>query len=213
MKPLFIGLITGAAAALPLLTPSPAHAISCAATSGLSATGTCTIEDAGNTYEISIVTDTFANAFPAPSTDNMFWWGDEGKSADAALAVGAAFGYPNVFGYPSFLDGPLFAVDLVVNPGSSTFVRGRSCQGVPELNCSPESGFPFGYSFSLAVDQRVGLVQGVADFTWARSSLVSSAAVPGPLPVIGAAAAFGFSRKLRKRIMQSRSIVRAQAVA
>ncbi|MCT0208012.1 hypothetical protein [Synechococcus sp. CS-1332] len=38
---------------------------------------------------------------------------------------------------------------------------------------------------------------GVATFTPAPS------AVPGPLPVLGAAAAFGYSRKLRKRVKNS----------
>jgi hypothetical protein len=36
-------------------------------------------------------------------------------------------------------------------------------------------------------------------FTWAQATLYT-APVPGPLPLFGAAAAFGFSRKLRKRI-------------
>ena len=35
----------------------------------------------------------------------------------------------------------------------------------------------------------------------------STAAVPGPLPALGAAAAFGFSRKLRKRIKRSNNAV------
>ena len=34
-------------------------------------------------------------------------------------------------------------------------------------------------------------------------STSSSTPVPGPLPALGAAAAFGFSRKLRKRIKRS----------
>jgi hypothetical protein len=42
--------------------------------------------------------------------------------------------------------------------------------------------------------------QGVNDgqtFTYAQATLYTA---PGPLPLFGAAAAFGFSRKLRKRI-------------
>lgn len=37
-----------------------------------------------------------------------------------------------------------------------------------------------------------------------RSHYTAPAPVPGPLPLFGAAAAFGFSRKLRKRIQESR---------
>ena len=36
-----------------------------------------------------------------------------------------------------------------------------------------------------------------SNYTWAQAELVPA---PGPLPALGAAAAFGFSRKLRKRI-------------
>jgi hypothetical protein len=39
---------------------------------------------------------------------------------------------------------------------------------------------------------------GAKSYVWAQAELV-----PGPLPAFGAAAAFGFSRKLRKRIKRS----------
>jgi hypothetical protein len=41
-------------------------------------------------------------------------------------------------------------------------------------------------------------------YTWAQASLVPPA--PGPLPLFGAAAAFGFSRKLRKRISATKTV-------
>jgi hypothetical protein len=41
--------------------------------------------------------------------------------------------------------------------------------------------------------------------TWAQATLYTApTAAPGPLPLFGAAAAFGFSRKLRKRIQGAR---------
>jgi hypothetical protein len=44
-----------------------------------------------------------------------------------------------------------------------------------------------------------------ATWTWAQASpYASPAPVPGPLPALGVAAAFGFSRKLRKRIKASK---------
>ena len=42
---------------------------------------------------------------------------------------------------------------------------------------------------------------------WAQVAPASPAAVPGPLPLFGAAAAFGFSRKLRKRIKSSTNAI------
>ena len=38
---------------------------------------------------------------------------------------------------------------------------------------------------------------------------ISVNVVPGPLPVLGAGAAFGFSRKLRRRIQRSKAAVNA----
>jgi len=43
-----------------------------------------------------------------------------------------------------------------------------------------------------------------SDHTWAQATLVTPA--PGPLPALGAAAAFGFSRKLRQRINVSKAV-------
>jgi hypothetical protein len=39
-----------------------------------------------------------------------------------------------------------------------------------------------------------------------------SFSVPGPLPALGAAAAFGYSRKLRKRIAQRKEVPVASAI-
>jgi hypothetical protein len=53
--------------------------------------------------------------------------------------------------------------------------------------------------FGLAVDNTTRTI--------ARATLIpaaGSASVPGPLPILGVAAAFGFSRKLRERIKDSK---------
>ena len=49
----------------------------------------------------------------------------------------------------------------------------------------------------------------IANFTF--DDAPGMAAVPGPLPVCGAAAAFGYSRKLRKRIVSSKAVLAARA--
>ncbi|MEY4806752.1 MAG: hypothetical protein RLZZ206_1141 [Cyanobacteriota bacterium] len=46
---------------------------------------------------------------------------------------------------------------------------------------------------------------GVFVSVWAQAAPAATT-VPGPLPALGAAAAFGFSRKLRKRLKASRSV-------
>lgn len=45
---------------------------------------------------------------------------------------------------------------------------------------------------------------GIANFTF--DDAPGMAAVPGPLPIFGVAAGFGYSRKLRKRIVRTKSL-------
>ena len=113
---LLLVLSVGATAAVPLLAPSPAQALTACAsvTTTLTAAQSCTIDDNGTTYFISIQTGTFPNAFPSPSTTTMFWWGDAIKAGSAASAVGGAFGFSL---QSSIHFGPLFAyVDGLVRP-------------------------------------------------------------------------------------------------
>jgi hypothetical protein len=74
---------------------------------------------------------------------------------------------------------------LNLNPGTP------ACgYGINPQNCGPYTG-----KLDFAAG---GGIQGPVQF--------DSTPVPGPLPVLGAAAAFGYSRKLRKRIRGSRSV-------
>ena len=62
-------------------------------------------------------------------------------------------------------------------------------------------GFPYG----TAVIKRIELVGAPLELLSIDNvSFIPSAPVPGPLPVLGAASAFGVSRKLRQRIKASR---------
>ena len=92
---LLLVLSVGAMAAVPLLAPSPAQALTACAsvTTTLTAAQSCTIDDNGTTYSISLQTGSFPNAFPSPSSTTMFWWGDAIKAGSAASAVGGAFGF------------------------------------------------------------------------------------------------------------------------
>ena len=116
---LLLVLSVGAMAAAPLLAPSPAQALTACASvtttlyqppttlTAAQLAQSCTIDDGGTTYFISLQTGTFPNAFPSPSTTTMFWWGDAIKAGSAASAVGGAFGFPNpIYSNPT---GPLFA--------------------------------------------------------------------------------------------------------
>ena len=126
----------------------------------------------------------------AANGGEMPWWGELGGSTAVsfATAVGSQLGCPNpnigAFGASSCA-GPFFGYNnLDINGNRVSFVKF-------------EPGFGISGSQVFFPDSAV----------WAKASLVNSQAVPGPLPVLGAAAALGFSRKLRKRIKHSTNAV------
>jgi hypothetical protein len=204
-----LGAGLGAVVAGLVLAPSPAQALTqaCAdVTSPLATTDSCTIVYKDNSYNISLISGSFANAFPAPSTDNMFWWGHSPDGIYAAIAVGTAFGGIN---HPVQEYGPFFAFQVESIPEWSTFQPSESTLFVrsetlyipnPHTNnvLSPTTGWDGQWTGNHATYG--------GPLYYATSTLVTSAAagpsasVPGPLPILGLAAAFGFSRKLRQRI-------------
>jgi hypothetical protein len=64
------------------------------------------------------------------------------------------------------------------------------------------SRFVYGGSSGNLADTRL-------DIQFSPNALPS---VPGPFPLLGATAAFGYSRKLRKRIAQSKAVPVASAI-
>ena len=112
----------------------------------------------------------------------MPWWNNTqfgGVLAEEfATAVGTSLGAPNSGGF-----GPIFGWGTDNCCGGLALVWVRGPGGVIT-------------SGGLVVTR---------DLTWAQATpfTPSAAPVPGPLPALGAGAAFGFSRKLRKRIKGS----------
>jgi len=119
------------------------------------------------------------NAESAKFNNDLMPWLGSNPAADAfASAIASSLGFPNNF--PPSDYGPLFAYSI---SSSVTAVAWRS---------SPASG----------LSAPIVLLKGSSN-TWAQASVPA----PGPLPALGAAAAFGFSRQLRKRIKSSGSSV------
>jgi hypothetical protein len=118
----------------------------------------------------------------------MFWWGDQTKAWVAASAVGAAFGA--TYSLSSGQVGPFFAYNAFPFQGSTYWIAQHYQLSGPNQFPSTTTISGSGSTFPQT-------------FTWATSSIRPVASVPGPLPVLGVAAAFGFSRKLRKRIKNS----------
>jgi hypothetical protein len=135
----------------------------------------------------------------APDWGAMPWWGNSSLATQFATAVGDSLLTLNSIPTSPAGDadvGPLFAysVEHVMPNDSSAFQISYSIAA---------TDFPNTSIFNFSADNH-------SSFIWAQATLdntSSPASVPGPLPALGGAAAFGFSRKLRKRIKRSTNTV------
>lgn len=145
----------------------------------------------GFSYEIQVQEMAFEALIP-PAT-HMPWWGNQALANDFATALGSQS--------PFLLDpnlGPLFAWETREGlVGLDVFCIDAPCfelEGVANAATS----FPIGNGLFSPNERN--------SYPWATATLVPSTSnVPGPLPLFGAAAAFGFSRKLRVRIKASKT--------
>ena len=108
----------------------------------------------------------------------MPWWGNSSLANQFATQVGGNFAFPN-YGIYS----PLFA--------------DRIAQATADDPLYWLAGAVYTYDKGLSSIAALGPNSWPAH-VWAQVEPGTS--VPGPLPILGAAAAFGFSRKLRRRI-------------
>jgi hypothetical protein len=161
----------GAAAALATISLSPGSAQAYVVTVG------------GVQYDVTTFTGSYdANTSkfalpPAPGV--MPWWGNPSLALQFANAVGSSLGTNVQLGQNIY--GPWFATSL--SPADGTTTNGTRVALSTYLISSSQGVLNGSWSRTQ-------------NATWARATTV----VPGPLPLFGAAAAFGFSRKLRKRI-------------
>jgi hypothetical protein len=137
----------------------------------------------GQDYDVTTFTGSYnanKSKFNLPSAGGLMpWWGSDTTSQAFAAAVGTAFGFPNPQG-----------------TGNSGLYFAWSFTPVQT------SGFLFYNTFLPSTIINPALLFNLETaYSWAQ---VAPAPVPGPLHVLGACAAFGFSRKLRKRINSSK---------
>ena len=114
----------------------------------------------------------------------MPWWGNESLASLFADAVGSSLGAPN----------GLHATLRSWGPKFSFAACDATCGYLGQYSVELTSGSPV---VTINLEPKGLESNGGRPLTWARAT---SHAVPGPLPALGAAAAFGYSRKLRKRI-------------
>ncbi len=131
----------------------------------------------------------------------MPWWGDSSLATQFSNALGYSLGAPNSIetlsaGSQTNINvGPYFAYNSIVD--KITFLL-TDTAATYHPNPSP-------LIFSVDLNSSVTWAQVVAPKSGPPSDPTLST-VPGPVPAIGAFAAFGFSRKLRKRIKLSTNI-------
>lgn len=115
---------------------------------------------------------------------SMPWWGSSASATAFATALLAADPSQSVFGYPNTNTSPprspFFAWDYTFDPGGPDVSYTSVQQTNPPTLTNP--------IFKAAE-------------TVSRDYFIATAVeqVPGPLPLFGAAAAFGWSRRLRRR--------------
>jgi hypothetical protein len=153
----------------------------------------------GQQWDVTTFTGSYNDNMTKFQTPNnggvMPWWGQVADAAAWADALGWALGDPNTgqWDIPENLrSGPAFGWSIGNHP-----ISGDEVIYTQYVFAEPASTYP-GYSVSLS---HMGDLRSRSTITWAQAT----ARVPGPLPALGAAAAFGFSRKLRKRIKCSTS--------
>jgi hypothetical protein len=136
----------------------------------------------GVTYDVTTFTGTYdanTSKFALPPSGLMPWWGSESIASQFATQVLDRLGLP----FSGFA-GPIFAYQTVPNFENPSLieVEGRLYD-----------------STILGIGSSVGEVR-ISDTYAIVVPAAPPAAVPGPLPLFGAAAAFGLSRRLRRRI-------------
>ena len=138
----------------------------------------------GKDWDVTTFTGSYNENESRFNIGEMPWWGNESLASLFASAVGSALGAPN----------GLHATLRSWGPKFSFSACDTTCGYLAQYSVELTSGSPV---VTIGLEPKGLESNGGRPLTWARAT---PHAAPGPLPALGAAAAFGFSRKLRKRI-------------
>ena len=142
----------------------------------------------GQDWDVTTFTGSYNDNEAKFNVGEMPWWGDESLASLFAGAVGSSLGAPN----------GLHATLRSWGPKFSFSACDTTCGYLGQYSVELTSGSPV---VTIGLEPKGLESNGGRPLTWAQATpYTSPAAVPGPLPALGAAAGFGFSRKLRKRI-------------
>ena len=138
----------------------------------------------GKDWDVTTFTGSYNDNESRFNVGEMPWWGNESLASLFADAVGSSLGAPN----------GLHATLRSWGPKFSFAACDATCGYLGQYSVELTSGSPV---VTIGLEPKGLESNGIGPLTWARAT---PHAAPGPLPALGAAAAFGFSRKLRKRI-------------
>jgi hypothetical protein len=150
-------------------------------------------------YSINFVTGKYADV-AATVTDptKSLWWNDANLASTLAVALGSSNSVPGNLPMlnGNFTDDASHAF-MAAGPLFATMTG--SIFGQPIITGQASSS-PYNASANFILAQA-----NMTSFNWAIATKapLPGSGVPAPLPVFGAAAAFGFSRRLRSRINKS----------
>ena len=185
-------LVFGAASSL-LLAPSAAIAV--------------TIAVNGSDWEVKTVTGSWGldgTNVGGQDLTKTPWYGSSYWAENSAAVVDDAFGKPNggIYGaYFAYESGLLFPNPALWRDAQNCRTRNSLTNDCIYVKLYLDADAPYTYYYMPMA------AAAIASYTYAYAvpvgtagGLDNSSSVPGPLPILGLAAAFGFSRKLRKRI-------------
>jgi hypothetical protein len=138
----------------------------------------------GKDWDVTTFTGSYNDNESRFNVGEMPWWGNESLASLFADAVGSSLGASN----------GLHATLRTWGPKFSFAACDATCGYLGQYSVELTSGSPV---VTIGLEPKGLESNGGRPLTWARATPY---AAPGPLPALGAAAAFGFSRKLRQRI-------------
>ena len=133
----------------------------------------------GTQYDLDVFDGPYLgneSLFSSVAPGEMAWWGDEAMAIDFASQV-----FDQLLEGTTTGNSPLFAYEVV----------GSDVNGWSSDILSPNSLYFESFGTGVSVKYAVG-----------RPLSTGVSSVPGPLPIFGAAAAFSWSRRIRRRLSQ-----------
>ena len=143
--------------------------------------------------ETGAFNDTWSWTSPEDLKAQMPWWTDEALAFHVAMVA-----FEKMELYSPAVYGPYVPFEVI-----SPTMGNRIAQLAPGEPSPTPVGRPVDmvrYVRANAVSRYTGVIPVTSSVPWLRPAEVRDISVPGPLPLFGAATAFGLSRQLRRRI-------------